>query len=148
VSDLSLGQLVAVNLRLSQRIALSAGTGDKRREASVGLKVWLDKHAKGNCLCRDKAPPPLRIDYHGPGGPEQHPEDFIAGCPAPYHEPLLAEQVYAAIALEDLGGLAVYSGRAPADLPARCVEFYRLALGARDRFVAERDAAQARLLSR
>jgi hypothetical protein len=103
----------------------------------VGLKGHLaDKHRPAAC---DGAK--VRIDYSGEG---THEADFVTGCPAKHHDPALQSAIFELIRWEDMGGLAEVTGRPWATLPARLVEFYEEARGARDRFVAWRDAAAAK----
>jgi hypothetical protein len=96
--------------------------------------VGLAAHLEPGHRCPEGAT--CRVDYHGPGGTGAHPEDFISGCPARYHDPALSAAIYQAIEIEDLGGLSVYSGRPVALLPASTVALYRGAIAARDRFQA------------
>lgn len=142
--DLPLPARVSLQLRLGQRILVSAGAGSDRREASVGLGAHLKDGHDFSC---ERLRATCRIDWHGTG---EHPWDFLPPgvCPARYFDPVLQSAVYEAIALEDLGGLAAYTGKALADLPYRVVQFYLAALAARDRLVAERNEAQVKLYQR
>jgi hypothetical protein len=120
---------------LAQRVSVGAKGG------TVGLRAHLDaKHRPSAC---DGAR--VRIDYSGEG---THEADFIAGCPARYHDPALTACVFEAIRWEVMGGLAEVTGRPWALLPARLVEFYTEATQARDRFLAWRDKAAAKALER
>jgi hypothetical protein len=110
------------------------------KNSSVGLRAHLEAKHRG---CPDDAK--VRCDYHGR---DDDPADFVRGCPAQYLEPALREAVYEMIAWEDAGGLGEVTGRPMLGLPARLVEFYREALGARDRFLAWRDRATAKALER
>jgi hypothetical protein len=139
VTEPKLEWLVAVNLRLAQHIAIPAA--GKRGERTLGLGRHLEGQVKGCCLFPSVSPPSVRVDYHGAGGQAVHPEDWHAGCPARYHDPGLVAQIYRAFEIEDLGGLSAYAGCGWGSLPSRVVEFYRAAIGARDRFVAEREAS-------
>jgi hypothetical protein len=140
--DLTLPQLIAVNLRLTQSVVVSATVNGVRRESRVGLGGHLDAHHAGRCYC-GKPTPQIQIDYHG-GNAASHPHDYVSECPAVYHDEGLATQVYEAIAIEDAGGLTAYAGEW-GGLPVRVVSFYRMALAARDRFVAQRESTLAGL---
>jgi hypothetical protein len=118
---------------LSQRIPVG-------KSSAVGLRAHLEAKHRG---CPADAR--VRVDYHGDG---EHPGDFVQGCPARLLEPALREAVFEMVAWEDAGGLGEVTGRPMLTLPARLVEFYREALGARDRFLAWQRRAEAKARER
>jgi hypothetical protein len=132
--ELSLEQLVSIQLRLAQRIEVRHGDSI----GSVGLRL----HAEPNhAPCRRNNRLQIRIDYHD----SSTADDYIIGCPNQYYDVALQEMVYRAIQIEDLGGLQALSNRALAHLPNRLVHFYRLVLSARDRLLAEQRELQRKL---
>lgn len=137
---LPFAQRVSLQLRLGQRLIVTAVVAGKKRESAVGLGI----HRKPEHRCIKGA---YRIDWAGPATNErEHPWCFVDGCPARFHDPLLADAIDRAIELEDLGGLSVLAPQLGlAKYPARLVEFYQTVLSARDRLLAERDHAQVKL---
>lgn len=132
-------QRLSLQLRLGHRLLVGAVVAGKKREGAVGLGI----HRKPDHRC---AAGPIRIDWDGPAtSPESHPHLYVTGCPQRYHDPALSAAIAHVITIEDLGGLHPYTNTAIAHLPARLVEFYQSVLSARDRLLAERDHAQAKL---
>ncbi len=153
----SLGQRLALNLRLSRLEILSAGKGKDRREAKFGSGFHLTEldgtpHDRARCETQGGR---RRIDWHGSTGDADldertHPEDFLPEgvCPARYHEPALLSEVWAVLELKEMGGLGASSGMALDALPDRPLTFYTAALAAWDRFQNQREAALLKIHQR
>jgi hypothetical protein len=73
--------------------------------------------------------------------------DFCNFCPASLGDPRVQKWIYRALEIEALGGLDRVAKRPIYHLPARVIDFYLAARGARDRFTAELEAAEASLFS-
>lgn len=136
-------QELSLQLRLGQRIIVEAIVAGKKKEGAVGLGI----HRKPGHRCTTSEP--IRIDWEGPGtSAATHPHLYVTGCPYRRHRPWLAALIAQAIDIEDLGGLATYTGVSPAHLPGRLVTLYQSVLNARDRLLAERDHVRARLFTK
>lgn len=81
---------------------------------------------------------PIRIDFTG--DPTQ---DEVFFCPGSFRDVSVMSYLYEAIDIERFGGLAACSKQGVYHLPDRVVDFYKAALGARDRFDAELTRARA-----
>ncbi len=138
-SRLPLAQRISLQLRLNQRLIVTATVQGKKREAAVGLALHRKKEHRCSAF--------VRIDWEGEKTtPESHPHLYIKGCPLLYDDPLLAHSIRYCIDIEDLGGLASLAPmRGLAHLPGRLVEFYQAVLAARDRLIDERNHAQQKL---
>lgn len=142
-------QCLAALYRLGERVEVSAGRGQHRETAQVGLGhldcATCDEHEERGCSLPGEERPPVddahRID--STGDPEK---DFIRCCPAGLRvrEPILAQAV-AELALWGPGGGLAYLGQTPATLPPRLPWLWAAYQAAASRFEAHCARAQTRV---